>query len=251
MDAAKIMTTHNHHDNLHQDLDFKVEVPEAVDSDRSPQLDKVKSRDRCGCACTSSRGASQIDSDDGGGSMVVLPDDNMTLPNAFVAEVDNTSEDGSSICGDEGLEQHSIEVDNHGMVRLLDIHIALARHSRCTCHSSIMGSEHHHGSTSESMIVEVSSDSDMRRSLLSSLSSRSLLSRSTSTSALVAHVGSGDGQHLQLPLPALHNYVGQPIWLGHELDQCSNMIIGGLRYPVELSISGESVGSDFSEYDIW
>nr|POF12843.1 hypothetical protein CFP56_09994 [Quercus suber] len=252
MDVVTNMTSYNDHENLCRNLDSPVQSPGAVDSERSPQLDQVKARNRCGCACTSSRrDGQQTNGDDGGGDGVAVQDNHVVLPTAFVTEADNILEDSASVCGDEGIEEHSIEVNNHGMVRLLDIHLALARHSRCTCHSSTLESEHYRGSPSASMMVEVTSNSDMRRSILSSLSAQGLLPRSMSTSALVAQVGSGADQAFQLPPPASQHFIGEPIWLGHEPDQCSNMINGGFRYPVELSMTAESACSDFSEFDMW
>lgn len=235
--------SYNKPDHMHQSPDPKVDVPGAVDS-RPPQLDKIKSRDRCGCACASSRGNGEDGGERGGTAVpespVVLPSPLLTAPNPARGYV-------VWVHGNQGVEEHSIiEVGDLGRCALRDILADLIRHGRYMPELSLDAEPDRYtsiGSPTMSMLVEGCSDSDY----MASRSSCSIATRSTSSGQLVAHTGTRFPDDHDLQHSASHHFIADPMWLGHELDFCSNMIVGG-RYPMDLSMTEERFDSEFDEY---
>ncbi|WPG97410.1 Hypothetical protein R9X50_00018500 [Acrodontium crateriforme] len=75
---------------------------------------------------------------------------NMTMGRTFPYPVDlsirSTSPLGdesppSEQGGDEGLEDHKVEVGKHGLVSIREMYLALARHRGCTCHGGVLPDE--------------------------------------------------------------------------------------------------------------
>jgi len=245
------MASHNDQDHIH-DKDYpSMEAPIAVDSERSPQLNKIIARGRQGCACAASRGGRQVPVD--GGTQIVRAD------TASVAESDN----GSSVNGEEGLDDHKVEVGDFGYVSVRVIYAALAKRLHCGCNcvrkddypftasNSPAASGYPSGS---SLIVEHDSgDEDSMNMSISSLapSADGTGTRGTSLGGLVRHMGGPFEFDIVHTIPA-NNFIRTPIILGHEAQYCLNMDIGmGYRlfYPDHLSIV-EGSSSGHSEYNM-
>lgn len=245
----------NHDNEMPSNNDMSPDKPGTVDSERSPQLNKVVCRCRCGCACASSRGGENGDSG-GGGQAFELP--NFALPESAD---DNVSEDGSSsVNGEEGVD-HEVEVGDLGLVSMRTIFDALAKHRRCTCHGGVLPDSEDYPFTAfnspavsgmsptDSMIVQLGGN-DRSMSSLSLLSARSGSTQSSaramgSPGFLVGHTG-GQFDHLELAHSVSPHFVRTPLLLTQE-DTLFGMA-HDVHYPTELSIGdGESRGH--IEYD--
>jgi hypothetical protein len=240
----------NGHD--HNGPEYNPEVPQMIDSERSPQLDKVICRCRCGCACSSSRGGAEIESD-GGGCAV------QGAPGFDSAASDTASDDGRSVNGDEGAHaEHEVEVGDLGMVKIKTIMTALARHRRCTCHPRGPGMPYADDDAcfgidsmtslgffpTDSMIAEHGSDLS-RVTSMGSMSVHSGSTRSMDSSGFMPCVG----EHLEMPA---YHFTATPILLTQEISFPLNVNAGlhYMRYPMDLSMS-DSASTVHSEYDMW
>ena len=239
-------------ENHHAEHEPSPQIPPAVDSDRSPQLNKVVCRCRSGCACASSRGDGVSDSDGGG----FATSQDMRLP---IAAIDD---DAGSVHGDEGVADHSIKVGVHGMIKIKTIHVALARHEQCTCHprghtspaTFIDGVD----TTEEDYLVASSAYASLggEKRYLSPRAgySRSPASPSATSGNLVVGAGGMFEQDESID-PSASLFLGQPLWLGHGRGGDASLDFGdvqrlGFRYPQSLSM-GSVISSDHSEYDMW
>lgn len=104
-------------------LELNQYIPPAVDSERSPQLNKTVCRSHCGCACASSRGDGEGQSGDDGGREEHAGD---------------TESDDLTVNGDEGVN-NEIEVGDMGRHKTDVIDATLSKHNRRTCHSCRRG----------------------------------------------------------------------------------------------------------------
>ncbi|KAK1075826.1 hypothetical protein LTR74_000234 [Friedmanniomyces endolithicus] len=223
-----------------------------VDSERSPQLNKVICRCRCGCACASSRDGNDMNCDGGG--------QRMDTARYMCCTTDSTeSDDGVS---EEDPKDYKIEVGDFGFVSVKAIHLALAKQSRCTCHCSVLSESEVFtfsnrspldGSgflSDDSLIVEAGSNSE--HSTTMSTSSLGIAAYNTSPGDIVGFMG---GQfELLLPRPVSQDFfMRTPLLLGHEPQSCSNIQLGSEchhYFPEGFSI-GDSASSGHTEYDMW
>lgn len=239
----------------HIENDPSPDIPAEVDSERSPQLDLVVCRCRCGCTCASSRGEGENNDDGGGATTVRLP--------IAAAVNDAASEDGDSIKGEEGVAEHMVEIGDMGMISFRAIHVALARHERCTCHVGMLPDTDDYPWTgynslaasgrlsNSSMRAQASGDERSMSSLSLPRSAYSAATRSTTSSGFVRSVG-GHFDHETAQPPLRTYFTNSPMFLNHEREFCLNMEIGIEYYAPELSIGeSASMSSGHMEYDMW
>lgn len=207
-------------------------IDTGIDPNRPPQLNPDNMS--CHCVCDCIRGTPENDG--------VLPDaPTVDFDNDDIASITTSDYDEQNIAGDEGIEDHLIEVGDSGYIPIKTIHLALARHDRCTCHHGIgaLTSADDYPFTAlpsraespglplgGSMMVEVGSE---EQSLASSL--LSLQSRNSSVFALAGGWASHDSL-----APAIGVYIFNPLILTPEPG-----------YPLELSISD----GDVSQHEVW
>ena len=145
-----------------------------------------------------------------------------------------------SVNGDEGPEDHLIEVGDLGMVPIRTVMRSLARHGRCTCHSgvipsaddypfSLTSSRNNSGIFSQhSMTVEVGSSPPSMSSSCVSFGHYSSSSASLPGVFDFLTGGACDEDIAFFPLP--FNFIRPPIWLSPTLE-CQT------HYPPDLSES--------------
>ena len=224
----------------------KKDSPPIAERNRFPQLNQICVCGR-GCACGESPGRYNEHGALGADTARQLHD------------LDGRESDASSLSGDEGVEDHLIEVGDFGMVSMREIHAALARNERCLCRPP----------TEEYPVAPVtlpagsgadspnSMDVGMSSGEHSTLSSMILPPRNASPNTLVMQVGSAFSQDsIFQPTPASH-FIAPPLWLNYQRAFCFNLDIGmnagmsaGMRYPTDLSID-ETTESDRSSHDFW
>lgn len=251
---------------LHNDHNPNQDFPEAIDSERSPQLDKVICRCRCGCTCSSSRG--DIDAESGGGGGQHL----QVLRHA-ITDFDITSDGGHAQIDGE----HSVEVGDLGVISVRVIMDALAKHSRCACHIGVLPPAedcrfppclYPSASgvfSSDSMAVECGAGgSDITgggstaalssRSGSGSVRSGTFRSFSPCAFAFLGEHFEGQGSSPIAPVPLHHHFTATPVWLTHEREFSFTMEIGvasELLHLPELSLGDSASSLDHSEYDMW
>ncbi|KAF2769536.1 hypothetical protein EJ03DRAFT_336209 [Teratosphaeria nubilosa] len=183
------------HGHDHKFYDSKPDMPVNVDSERSPQLDLVVCRSRCGCACASSRGdgGSAFDGSGGSGSMV---EEAMASLTASGASPDYEE----FVDGDEGARNEEIEVGDLGVFNRHFVIAALMKHARCKCHNQEQSTYGLDSITSsgylsnESMAVHQGSEVSRVTSQAMSISSGSPQSASTSSLSSSGVLGFAGGQ---------------------------------------------------------
>ncbi|KAK0896570.1 hypothetical protein LTR57_022496 [Friedmanniomyces endolithicus] len=225
-----------YHDPMYVEDSPTVDSSVDVDSERSPQLNKVICRCRCGCACASSRDGNDMNCDGGGQSM--------DTARYMSCTTDNTeSDDGGS---DEDAKDDVVEIGDFGLVSIRAIHMALAKQNRCTCHGSVLSeSEVYTFSTrspldgsgflpDNSLIVEVGSNSE--HSTTMSTSSLGFAAYNSSPGDIVGFMG---GQfELLLPHPVPQDlFVRTPLLHGHEPESCSKIQSGSECHPYFPEVS--------------
>ncbi|KAK0966095.1 hypothetical protein LTR91_017712 [Friedmanniomyces endolithicus] len=213
-----------------------------VDSERSPQLNKVICRCRCGCACASSRDGNDMNCDGGGQSM--------DTARYMSCTTDNTeSDDGGS---DEDAKDDVVEIGDFGLVSIRAIHMALAKQNRCTCHGSVLSeSEVYTFSTrspldgsgflpDNSLIVEVGSNSE--HSTTMSTSSLGFAAYNSSPGDIVGFMGGQFELLLPHPVPQdLFVLEANNITINYRLDAPST--------PHDLVVLINGLADDLSTWD--
>ncbi len=241
-----------YHDPMYVEDSPTVDSSVDVDSERSPQLNKVICRCRCGCACASSRDGNEMNCDDAG----------QTTDTARYMSCTTESTESDDGLSEGDPKDYKIEVGDFGFVSVKAIHMALARHSRCTCHGSVYSESEVFtfsnrspldGSdflSDDSLIVEAGSNSE--HSTTMSTSSLGIAAYNTNPGDIVGFMG---GQfELLLPHPVSQDvFMRTPLLLGHEPQSCSNIQLGSEchhYFPEGFSI-GDSASSGHTEYDMW
>jgi len=217
--------THNWNDN---DMD----MPTASDSDRLTQRDRITSCSRCTCGC----GCECVFDRNKGDLLLDLRGETVSGQLAGFAGMEKDgAEDNPSVDGDQGVAERMIQVGDFGLVSLRDIHMALARHQRCTCHSDV-------SSDGDDCPSSTGSGYMSQNSMIVRLGSGSDLSRVSS----ISHIASSySGSMRSLSSTAL-GFVGA----NFEIDGMDVDVGHGLLYDSSLSID-DSATNTFSDYDMW
>ena len=239
--------TSEEHNNFHAEDCPPIEPPPAVDSERSPQLDKVICHCRRGCACASSRDSGDSDANSGGG---------VRTPGLVFRDgsTDTNSEDGHSEHGEEGVEDRQIDVGDMGMVSERETQGQLDRRRRlCICNMRMWLAEDEGHPFNGYLSMNASGFlSDISRDVGPGSIDRSISTASLTQSAMSGSSGRRSPgiltsfagvQFEQRHVPTIPYYFLQgPIPLTPEQF--------GFQYSLELDFS-DAASSDHSEYDIW
>ena len=156
---------------------------------------------------------------------------------------DESLDENRSVNGDEGLEDHLIEVGDLGMIPIRTVMISLARHRRCTCHAGVIPPADDYpfsviASPTDSGIISPSYSSLIveRGSTQPSLSSSCVSfgyhdAASPGLHGLFDYLTGGISDEevpFHHPLPT--NFVRDPMWLSPTLEVSTH-------YPLEVSLS--------------
>ena len=232
------------HNHDHRDRgNHQSEIPPTPNSTQPPNLNPTVRGHGCGCECTQNIGegdSASSSSNDGRTSC------HQTADSEEESDFDDNMlvDDDHSINGDEGPEEHLIEVGDLGMLPVRMIRSSLARHRRCTCLWGLDDGQDDYPNSNfaspadsgilpslGSMVVEVGS-----AELSMSSSEISLSTRNASSSALLAHmVGAFGDERACFPAPG-SLFTQSPIW--------PNSIAGvGGQYALVLNVH-ENESSD-------
>ncbi|KAH9826644.1 hypothetical protein Tdes44962_MAKER10001 [Teratosphaeria destructans] len=239
------------HGHEHRFYGPTADPPVDVDRGRSPQLDLVVCRSRCGCACASSRGdgGSEFDGTGGSGGS----DEEARAP---LTASGSSPEYGESVDGDEGARDEEIEVGDLGVFNRDFVVAALVKHARCRCHDPEqraygLGSVTSSGYlSSESMAVHHGSDLGRVTSRAMSISSgspQSASARSLSSSGVLGFAG---GQFDEMDVLAHPYTVGAtPLQMSDE-DAFAAAMEVTMHHGRHFSLE-QSAFEDHSAYDTW
>lgn len=263
----------NTNDDMHYEHEHRqplVEVPPMVGPERPPVRNDDNACPCASCPCPCAKSSGGGGGGDGGGGVGACYSGVISAEPGQEEPVHRaSSEAGDSVNdGDEGTEDHLIEVGDFGYISLSLIHRSLAKHARCTCHGILPSMHLLFSLDTQQYLTSQTDPEDYPFSTYNSPIMSGMTSPGPSDSMMVEN-GSAEQSMASsgfFGLRSRGSSIFEYMHGGFEHNAVMEafptlyaplQLTADVHYPMELSYSSISErdystpADDFSEYDMW